>query len=276
MRRATARGIPPKVIKRYRNKYVSGFLCQAEALEFLRSLKAEAASIIFLDPPFNLGKQYSRRQRALDRKPEQDYYQWLKDVVSESSRILGKGGALYLYHLPIWAMRIGAELSNSLVFRHWIAVSMKNGFVRGRRLYPAHYALLMFSKGRVHHFSRPRVPLAECRHCGEYIKDYGGYLKIVEGRGVNLSDVWDDLSPVRHANRKNRAANELPALLFHRIVQMSGHVGGLYVDPFIGSGTGILAAARRGMRFAGCDLLKANCEVVRDRLEKLCREKENT
>lgn len=249
-----------------RSRNLSGRLVCGEALLFLRSLPSECAHIIFLDPPFNLGKQYDGTKK-LDHKPEGEYSGWLGEVLSESTRVLSPGGALFLYHVPSWAMRLGAGLYSSLTFRQWIAVSMKNGFVRGTQLYPAHYALLMFAKGKLSKFVRPKISPAECRTCGELLKDYGGYKPIIRRKGINLSDIWDDLSPVRHANRKHRTANELPELLYHRIFRMVGVRGALYVDPFAGSGSGVLAAVQRGMRFAACDLVRDNCDLIVSRLD---------
>lgn len=103
------------------------------------------------------------------------------------------------------------------------------------------------------------------------MKDYGGYKPIILRKGINLSDFWDDLSPVRHANRKHRSANELPELLFHRVLTMVGSKGSLYVDPFGGSGSGVVAAARRGMRFVACDIVRANCRLMKSRLAGLAR-----
>jgi site-specific DNA-methyltransferase (adenine-specific) len=253
----------------YRNRSTVSTLVHSDGLDFLRSLPSETASLVFLDPPFNLGKSYSKRSPSLDQKPEIEYKRWMSAVLLESARVLKHGGTIYLYHLPLWAMRFGALLDPLLDFRHWIAISMKNGFVRGRRLYPAHYALLMFTKGKPTSFHVPKWPLEECRHCGEFVKDYGGYLDLVEESGVNLSDVWDDLSPVRHSNRKNRAANELPAILYRRVLEISGSKGELFVEPFAGSGTGVLSAVKSGMRFAACDLLGANFRLIRARLISL-------
>lgn len=246
-------------------------MVQADAPCFLRSLPDASAQIIFLDPPFNLGKDYSQSGEAIDSIPPEKYRAWLTKVIYECIRVLAKGGALYLYHLPKWAMRLGTviEQDPDMSFRHWIAIAMKNGFVRGRRLYPAHYALLMFTKGEPRHFHRPKLAPKRCRKCGDFIKDYGGYRPIIEAKGINLSDFWEDLSPVRHANRKNRKANELPEELFTRIVQISGTKGGLYVDPFVGSGTGVLVALKRGMRFAACDLVESNCQLVAKRIRQL-------
>jgi site-specific DNA-methyltransferase (adenine-specific) len=228
-----------------------------------------SASIIFLDPPFNLGKMYNKKKPNLDRLPTAEYENWLIRVLSECVRVLMPGGTLYLYHLPVWAMRFGSYLEKTLTFRHWIAISMKNGFVRGRRLYPAHYALLMFTKGETQHFARPKIKPATCRHCGNFVKDYGGYRAIIEDKGINLSDFWEDLSPVRHANRKHRSGNELPLVLFKRIIEISGSPGLLYVDPFAGTGSGVLAAVNAGMHFAACDIVESNCKIIQKRLRQL-------
>jgi len=262
-----------KTTRTYRNKKIQGSVVQSEALDFLRSIPSSSSNIVFLDPPFNLGKVYSKRSKRLDKKPEGEYRQWMESILTESTRVLKEGGTLYLYHLPLWAMRFGAFLEAfqepRLDFKHWIAISMTNGFVRGRRLYPAHYALLMFTKGSPEHFKRPKIAPKLCRHCGEYVKDYGGYTHIIAEQGINLSDFWDDLSPVRHANRKHRAANELPSLLFERVFEISGVSSGCYVDPFAGSGAGVIAAARAGLSFKACDFLRANCQLIVKRLDML-------
>ena len=254
-------------IKTWRRPGASGTLYSGDALEFLKSLSPESADLIFLDPPFNLGKNYSPEQPKLDSRPPHEYSKWLSTIADAAVRVLARGGALFLYHLPKWALRIGAELEAELVLRHWIAVAMKNGFARGRRLYPAHYALLYFTKGHPAHFERPRLRPRRCRHCDELVKDYGGYTSIIEQKGVNLSDVWDDLSPIRHPANKYRNANELPSAITDRVVRISGSPGGMFVDPFVGSGVSLISAASREMRFRACDLVPENCEVVVDRID---------
>lgn len=245
-----------------------GYLACMDGVEFLRSLNAEVADLVFLDPPFNLGKEYGGK-KDIDRRSEQEYQAFLESLIKESIRIMTPGAALYLYHLPKWAMRLSPVLLESLELRHWISISMKNGFVRGDKLYPAHYALIYLTKGKPKNFSRPKLQPVKCRHCGELIRDYGGYRKIIERQGINLSDVWDDLSPVRHLNRKQREFNELPSKLTDRVVEISGKRGGLLVDPCIGSGTSIISAVNGGMKFVGNDLIKRNLAITRERLEGL-------
>lgn len=243
-----------------------GLLFSMDALEFLRNVRGAVAALVFLDPPFNLGKRYGERPPGSDRRGEEVYEELLHDVVRESIRILKPGGSLFVYHVPEWAVRIGEWLRGELEFKHWIAVAMKGGFPRERRLYPAHYAILHYAKGQMGGFTRPKIPPARCRHCKEVVKDYGGYWKNVED-GLNLSDIWDDLSPVRHKRHKNRRSNELPLTLTRRIVAMVGGTGELVVDPFAGAGTMLVAARERRMEFVACDRERSCLDVIERRLQ---------
>jgi site-specific DNA-methyltransferase (adenine-specific) len=242
-------------------------LYQTDAASFLDSLSPNIADLVFIDPPFNLKKTYNI-SGFIDRSDPDVYFGWLTSILKKSIRLLKPGAALYVYHMPSIAFKIAALLDNHLTFRHWIAVSMKNNFARGRRLYPAHYALLYFTLGEPSYFQRPKTELKTCRHCGQFIKDYGGYLQIVQAKGLNLSDFWDDLSPLRHSTTKKRSQNELPPELFSRVFAISGHPGGTYVDPFIGSGGGLLAAMAAHMQAIGADASADSCELAKLRLKE--------
>lgn len=236
-----------------------------DALHFLNCLTDECADIVFLDPPFNLGKSYGSSSKKDDLLNENQYLKYMTSVLWRCAAILKEGGALYLYHIPRWAVRVSAVLGDDLQFRHWIAVAVKNGFARGRYLHPAHYALLYYTKGDPAHFSRPRIPVAKCRKCGESIKDYGGYKKYVQN-GLNLSDVWEDVSPVRHQKFKHRSSNEISIKIPARAIEISGFSGGLLVDPFAGTGTSLVAATAKGMHFVACDREKPMLSIMEKRL----------
>lgn len=253
-------------------RFTNGEIVCDDALNFLNSLKEECADIIFLDPPFNLGKKYANCSEKEDRLREDDYLKYMTSILWRSIAVLKNGGSLYLYHLPKWAVRFAPILDKDMKFRHWIGISMKNGFVRGQYLHPAHYALLYYTKGEPGHFSRPRIPIAQCRKCGVSIKDYGGYKKYMRN-GANLSDFWDDISPVRHKKFKHRSSNELPLKIPKRAVQISGPKNGLLVDPFAGTGTTLVAAAENRMNFVACDKEKTFLRIMEQRLAKVQRKR---
>jgi site-specific DNA-methyltransferase (adenine-specific) len=261
------RNFPPGKIQ----KSASGDVVCCDALDFLDSLADGCADIVFLDPPFNLGKTYGTDRKMNDQLNDSQYWEYISRILFRSCKVLRQGGALYLYHIPRWAIRCADLLLDHLQFRHWISVSMKNGFARGNRLYPAHYALLYFTKGNPSHFQRPKVPVAKCRHCGGVIKDYGGYKRFMQS-GVNLTDVWDDISPVRHKKYKHRCANELSQGITDRAIAISGVRGGLLVDPFVGTGTSLVSAVKQGMRFVACDLDNTSIAIAVKRILTTKRE----
>ncbi|MCK4392014.1 site-specific DNA-methyltransferase [Candidatus Bipolaricaulota bacterium] len=246
-------------------RHAAGEIVRDDALHCLESLCDGCADIVFLDPPFNLGKRYGKNGSHHDRKRESEYVEYMEKVIARSAKVLKDGGALYLYHIPKWAIRLSPYLEEHLDFRHWIAISMKNGFARGDHLYPAHYALLYYTKGKPGSFHRPKVPKPICAKCKRDLRDYGGYAKYVAD-GINLSDVWDDVSPVRHRKSKTRAANELPLVIPERVVTISGCREGLIVDPFAGSGSTLVAAMSAGMRFVAADCEEEYCELMFQRI----------
>lgn len=71
--------------------------------------------------------------------------------------------------------------------------------------------------GPVHHetFHNIRTPIRLCRHCGGEVKDYDGHRGAMNPKGVTLTNVWDDIPPVRHwkFKTKKRRANTLSTRL---------------------------------------------------------------
>jgi len=248
-----------------------GRLHHGDCVRLLRGLPDESVDLFFADPPFNLGKDYG--EQVDDGRPEQGYIEWSRTWMAEAVRVLKPGGSLFLYNIPRWSIHLASWLARFLQFRHWVAVDIKFSLPIQQRLYPSHYSLLYYCKGRQPNtFSPPRLPIETCRHCGGEIRDYGGYKDRMNPRGVNLTDVWTDISPVRHARFKRRQANELPLKMLDRILDIASAEGDIVLDPFGGSGTTYVAAELKGRRWIGCEL--GDCQPILDRFENIDRERE--
>lgn len=238
----------------------------------MRSLPDESIDLFFADPPFNLGKDYGAA--APDNHAEDRYLVWTHEWLAEGVRLLKPGGSMFVYNLPKWAIPIGDYLRTRLTFRHWIAVEIKFGLPIAGRLYPSHYALLYFVKGkRPETFSPPRVPMPTCRHCGGELPDYGGYKDKMNPKGLNLSDVWSDIAPVRHGRFKNRAANELSLKLMDRVLDIGSVPGDLVLDPFGGAGTTFVAAELKDRHWLGFEL--STTDAIIERFADLSQDRTN-
>ena len=178
------------------------------------------------------------------------------------------GGAIFVYNLPKWNIILGNYLNESgMMFRHWIAVNIKLSLPIPGRLYPSHYSLLYFTKGKPRTFRKIRTPIEICRHCGKELKDYGGHRDAMNPNGVNLTDVWNDITPVRHRKFKSskRTANQLSTKILERVVQLSTMECDIVLDPFGGSGTTYDVCERLNRHWIGMEI--ESCDEIIERLQ---------
>lgn len=248
-----------------------GALYNGDCLDILPQVRSESVDTVFADPPFNLQKLYG--SKVTDDLAEHEYVEWCHRWIAECVRILKPGGAIFIYNLPKWNILLGAELTRlGLNFRHWIAVSIKFGLPISGRLYPCHYSLLYYTKGKPKTFRKIRTPIELCRHCDGEVKDYGGHRDAMNPLGVNLTDVWVDVPPVRHRKFKSekRSANQLSTKILDRVIELTTNQYDVVLDPFGGSGTTFAVAERKQRHWIGCEIEPEYPDVIRDRL--LCRD----
>lgn len=244
-----------------------GALYNNDCLKVLPNIRSESIDTVFADPPFNLQKLYG--SKVNDDLAEHEYIEWCHQWIAECVRILKPGGAIFIYNLPKWNILLGAELTRlGLNFRHWIAVSIKFGLPITGRLYPSHYSLLYYTKGKPKTFRKIRTPIELCRHCDGEVKDYGGHRDAMNPLGVNLTDVWVDVPPVRHKKFKSekRSANQLSTKILDRVIELTTHQYEVVFDPFGGAGTTFAVAERKQRHWLGCEIESEYVDVIKDRL----------
>jgi len=243
-----------------------GALFEGDCLDILPHIESETIDTVFADPPFNLKKSYG--ENVNDNLTPEQYLLWCRQWIHQCTRVLKQGGSFFLYNIPKWNIVLGNYLvQEGLEFRHWIAINIKFSLPIPGRLYPSHYSLLYYTRGKPKVFHRIRTPIEQCRHCGGEIKDYGGHRKAMNPHGVNLTDVWNDIPPVRHwkFKSKKRTSNQLSTKLLYRVVHISTEPGDIILDPFGGSGTTFDVCERENRRWIGIEL--ESCDVIIERLK---------
>lgn len=241
-----------------------GIRYDTDCLEVLGEMKSGTIDTVFADPPFNIGKDYKNGYN--DKVRHTDYLTWCRQWILECCRVVKPGGAFFLYATPELAVQFASIMGEALNFRHWIALSMKGTYPRGKKLYPAHYALLYYTRGIPKTFNKLRLPIETCRHCGGEIKNYGGHRNKMHPEGVNLTDFWPDTSPNRHKKFKVRpGVNELKLIIPERALLISTEPGDIVLDPFGGGGSTYQAAEKHQRNWIGTELYDS--EHIRTRIE---------
>jgi len=246
--------------------FKNGIIFNQDCLDALNRVEDGSVDLIFADPPFNLNKFYNANVN--DNLSENEYLEWCYAWLELSVQKLKNGGSFYLWNIPKWNTHFAAFLNSKLSFKNWIAVDFKASMPIKGKLYPAHYSLLYYVKGKKpNSFFPDRKAIETCGNCYKDLKDYGGYKSKLNSKGISLSDIWYDIHPVRHSKYKNRSANELPLKLLDRIIQTSSQEGDLVLDIFSGSGTAVVACELKNRNWIGIEI--GDIQVIKDRLKNI-------
>lgn len=88
-----------------------------------------------------------------------------------------------------------------------------------------------------------------------------------EARGAPLQTIWTDIHNITRTERdRRRYPTQKPLALLERIVALASDPGDLVLDPFCGSGTTLLAAARLGRQALGIDVSPEAIGLAENRL----------
>ena len=250
-----------KVLEEWMNEVVQG-----DCLELLRAMPDDSVDMTFADPPFNLKKKYASYTDGLEF---QEYLRWCDDWIAELVRVTNPGGAIFVHNIPKWLSFYTQMLNSRAVFKHWISWLAPTSPM-GKSLQPAHYGILYYVKaGDKPKVAELRMPHDRERKSQFLRKDYGGKKAGLHPFGPLISDVWTDIHRVKHNKYRDEHPCQLPVALLERLLLLSTDEGDVVLDPFMGTGTTAVAAARLGRKFIGFELDASYQEIAMRNVSKV-------
>lgn len=285
LKRST-RSLPTSEISEQRSLYSlpenpADKLILGDCLEHLKEIPDNTIDFAFTDPPYNLNKKYSS---YTDDLKIVEYFEWCDRWITEMARVLRPGKTLALLNIPIWAARHFLHLETALKFQNWLVWDALSYPVR--KIMPAHYTILCFSKGEPRSLpglrsegdveqedlSFPSLsgalkPLAEgfClrQQCLKSRKAGG-----VDDRGP-LTDLWWDIHRLKHNSRRVDHPTQLPPQLMYRLISVFTEPEETVLDCFNGAGTTTLAAHQMNRRYTGLEISEKYHEIAQARHEEI-------
>jgi len=201
--------------------------------------------LVITDPPYNIGKDYGGCD---DRLPDDEYWALYRRWMAEIYRVM-REGALYVSCLSrqLWEIRSLME-DVGFVYAHlliWHRPNIPMG-TTGITLpwVPVSEPIFMFWKGK-----RQRM--------------------LNEVRGVNAFDVLRFTSPQSSFSGDLHRVHptQKPVGLYRALIARTP--GEIVFDPFVGSGTSVVAAKRLGRKFFACDINPKWVQITLGRLDGL-------
>ncbi len=220
-----------------------------DCVKLLGKLKEPLADLIFADPPFNIGYKYDVYE---DRKAYDDYYKWTEKWIAACSNALKPQGSFwiaigdeYAAEVRVIARKLGLHLRNWVIWHYTFGQSTQKKFAR------SHAHVFYFVKDpKKFTFNDMSVRIPSARQT-----TYAD--KRANPKGKVPDDVWS-FSRVcgTFKERVKWHPCQMPEKLLDRIIKVSSNPGDLVIDPFSGSGTTCVAAARLKRDYCGIDLSK--------------------
>lgn len=294
--------IPPARLEPVCSGSDTARLIEGDNLAVLSALAAEGPryALAYLDPPFLTGRQHHRVHRVRNRAsgriergqtPAFDdrwvdlghYLSTLKPRVAAARELLLEEGSLVLhvdsktshYAKVLCDEIFGPEcFASEIIWRYRRWPSRTDNFQR------VHDVLLRYvrcatAKSRFNQLYEPLAPST----LATWGKRRQRAVLDAEGRrvrssstqdlspGVPLGDVWEIgiVAPV--AKERTGYPTQKPEALLERVVGACSDPGDAILDPYCGSGTSVVVAAKMGRTAVGIDLNGEGLDIAQHRLE---------
>ena len=239
---------------------------------FLARLPAGSVKLVVTSPPYNIGKSYERRS------PLESYLEDQASVIAECARLLHPRGSLCwqvgnhvadgeIVPLDIVLYPIFKELG--LRLRNRIVWHFEHGLHCSNRLSGRYETINWFTRGDEYTFHLDPIRVPQKYPGKRHYK--GPNLGQLSGNplGKNPGDLW--IFPNVKSNHVEKTCHpcQFPVELVERLVLALTDPGDHVLDPYMGVGSSLVAAARHGRLGLGCDTVAEYVEVARQRLAAL-------
>ncbi len=238
-----------------RNKIVCG-----DCIKVLRDEKP-FADLIFADPPFNIGYKYDKYK---DDVKATTYIDWSEKWMTACCGALKAHGSFYIAigdthaaDIKKIADRLDLTMRNWLIWHYSFGQQMKNKFAR------SHTHIFYFVKDPKNFtFNDDAVRIISDRQ--KKYKD-----KRANPKGKMPDDVWNEYPRICGTfKERTNFPCQMPESLLARIIRVSSNESDWILDPFSGSGTTAIAAAKLKRKYTGIELSGKYANESRKRIER--------
>jgi site-specific DNA-methyltransferase (adenine-specific) len=251
-----------------------GELWHSDVLDLLGTLKTASVDLVVTDPPYAISKAEWDEFESIDA-----YVDWCDQWLAEVSRVLAPHGSAYVCGFSEILAEIKARSARRFASCRWLIWAYRNKANLGKDWGRSHESILHLRKESAKiDVDAVRVP-------------YNGHTTRYPARAQAVSSQYDrgpksknrdkwEPNPLGAKPRdvieipvicngmeeKTPHATQKPEALIEKLVLASSKPGQLVVDPFVGSGTTAVVAARLGRNWLAGDADARYVGLTRERL----------
>lgn len=248
---------------------IGGEIICGDTFDVAQKLPRAFVDLLVLDPPYNLAKDYNGH--LFKEKEKADYQRWFQRIIEVLTPTLKSTATVYVCSDWKTSVLLAPILETSFHVRNRITWEREKG--RGARSNWKNNAedVWFCTVSDDYDFDVDAVKLKR-KVLAPYMingkpkdwseEDDGNY------RVTHPSNVWTDITvPFWSMPENTDHPTQKPEKLMAKLILASSKRNGFVFDPFLGSGTTVVVAAKLGRNFCGIELNKEYCCWALKRLE---------
>ncbi len=226
--------------------------------------------LLIADPPYNIDKSFNGV--SFRQQPQSAYAAWLESWLPRVLRVMKPNGSVYICGDWRSSAAIQAVAEKHLVVRNRITWEREKGRGALNNWKSSSEDIWFCTMSSAYSFNVDAVKLRR-RVIAPYRDAHGtpkGWEKTPAGtyRDTFPSNIWTDLTvPFWSMSENTEHPTQKPEKLIAKLVLASSNRGDVVLDPFLGSGTTSVVAAKLGRRYVGIEIDETYCLLAEKRLD---------
>lgn len=232
----------------------------------IKKIPNNSIDLIVADPPYCLGKDYENDSDKLDSRKYLEWtYQWIDMVIPK----LKDTGSLYVFLSWQYSPEIFSYIKKKMLMINEVIWDRRVPSMGGstRKFSSVHDNIGFFVKKDKKYFfdiDSIRIPYDEETKKARTRSIFVGkkWLEV----GYNPKDIWSVSRIHAQAPERQKHPTQKPLEIIERIIKASCPVGGIVLDPFMGTGTTAVAAINTKRNYVGFEINKNYCQIINERI----------
>ena len=247
-------------------------LYHGSCIDLLKKIPDKSIQLIVTSPPYNIGKEYEKKTK-LSRYIEQQ-----SQVIKECERVLSESGSICWQVgnfvdngsiIPLDVLLYPLFIDLNLVMRNRIIWHFEHGLHCSRRFSGRYETIMWFTrKTKKYVFNLDPVRVPQKYPAKKYFKGPKAGQYSCNPLGKNPGDLWIVPNVKSNHVEKTEHPCQYPVELIERLVLSMTNEGDWVFDPFLGTGTSIIAAIMHNRRGAGAETEKKYVELAKNHILK--------
>lgn len=232
----------------------NGRIIHGDALEVLQQIPDESIDLIFVDPPYNIGKNFAGRKDKW--KTDKDYLDWCYQWIDLCIQKVKPNGSLYLMTSTQFMPYFDLYARDKVTILSRIVWSYDSSGVQAKNYFGSMYEPILYCvKNKNNYTFNSDDILVEAktgakRKLIDYRKDPPQPYKTEKVPG----NVWDFARVRYRMEEYENHPTQKPISLLERIIKASSNEGDVVLDPFCGTFTTCFVAQQLKRRFIGIEI----------------------